>query len=135
MIMQLNIVQILSKYVPYTVFWMQLNFFGYIYAFNCNFFDLGAKPGPPRCPEEGGTDEKIRPKCSMEKSLPPDRAIERTNGLQDCQNDAQWCPKSPQMCQNHIQKRQTYCFKTMIARITTASVSYTHLTLPTTPYV
>ena len=52
-------------------------------------------------PKRRVTDEQMRPKCSTEKSPPPDRAIERTNGLQDCQNDAQWCQKGSQICENH----------------------------------
>ena len=75
------------------------------------FIDLGAKPGPPRCPEGGGTDEKMRPKCFMEKNPPPDRAIERTNRLQDCQHGAQWCSKSPRTVSASYTKSQPYRFK------------------------
>ena len=74
------------------------------------FADLGAKPDPPRCPGRPLTDEKIGSKCLMEKSPPPDRAIERTNCLQDCPNGAQWCQKSPQNV-SESQEKQPYRFK------------------------
>ena len=64
-------------------------FFRYIYAPVPTFIDLGAKPGPCLVPRRPLTDEKRHPQCSTEKSPPPDRAIERTNCLQDCQNGAQ----------------------------------------------
>ena len=73
--------------------------------------DLGTKPSPLLVPRRPLTDEKMSPKCFMEKSPLPDRAIERTNRLQDCQYGAHWCPKSPQNVSESYTKRQPYRFK------------------------
>ena len=75
------------------------------------FIDLGAKPGQQRCPGRPLTDEQMRPKCSMEKSLPPDRAIEHTNRLRDCPNGVKWCQNSPQKWLRIIYKKTTISFQ------------------------
>ena len=75
------------------------------------FIDLGAKPGLPRFPEGGVTDEKKHLKCLMEKSPPPYGVIERTNRLQDCQNGVQWCQKSLRNVSETCTKRQPRRFK------------------------
>ena len=62
-------------------------------------------------------DEKMRPKCLMEQSLPPDRTIERTNWLQDDQNGAEKAPRAFKRHQNRM-NIDHIVLQIMLARIT-----------------
>ena len=106
-----KITWILSKCVPQTHFWMQLHFFAIFMLPIAILLALGSKTKLAKVPREVVVDAKMRPKCLTGKSPPPDRAIERTNGLQDCQNGARLCQKSPQNVSESYSKRQQYRFK------------------------
>ena len=99
-----KIIWILSKCVPYTVFWMQLHFFAIFMLPVATFSDFGTKPSPyswmKKCFENALWKRACRP-------IEPSIAQIASKAAQMVLNGAK---RVPEMCQKHV-KNTTSSFQ------------------------
>ena len=90
------------------------------------FIDLGAKPGPPRCPGDHSRMNKCVQNALWKKARRPIEPLSAQIASKTAKMVPNGAKRALEMCQNHVQKDNHIVSKIMIARIAIASILQTH---------